>query len=82
MEKLIDGIATLISVILTTACGHYTLKQVAAWSQKMAVEKAAQGLGKLEPATQKNDRREIGLLAAKSENVCKHCPPIGRHIFE
>ena len=53
MEKLIDGIATLVSVVLIAAGGHYTVKQVVAWSQKMAFEKAAQGLGKLEPATQK-----------------------------
>ncbi|MEI7973485.1 MAG: hypothetical protein WCH11_03870 [Bdellovibrio sp.] len=53
MEKIIDSIATLLSVILIALGGHYTLKQVAAWSQKMALEKAAQGLGKLEPAAQK-----------------------------
>ena len=53
MDKLIDSIATAISIILIAAGGHYTVKQVAAWSQRMALEKAALGLGKLEPATQK-----------------------------
>jgi hypothetical protein len=53
MEKLIDGILTVVYVALIAMGGRYTLQQAVAWSQKMAFEKAAQGLGKLEPATQK-----------------------------
>ena len=53
MEKIIDGIITAAFIFTVAAGGRYTLHQVVAWSQKMAFEKAAQGLGKLEPSTQK-----------------------------
>jgi hypothetical protein len=42
-----------VSVVLIAFGGRYTIQQVLNWSQKMAFEKAAQGLGKLEPSTQK-----------------------------
>ncbi len=53
MEKLIDGILTVVSVVLLALGGRYTIQQVLAWSQKAAFEKTAHGLGRLEPATQK-----------------------------
>jgi len=53
MEKLIDGILTVVYVTLIAFGGKYTLQQAVAWSQKVAFEKAAKGLGHLEPATQK-----------------------------
>ena len=51
MEKIIDGILTLASVALIGFGGRYTVQQVLHWSKHVALEKAAQGLGKLEPAT-------------------------------
>jgi hypothetical protein len=53
MEELIDGILTAVSVTLIAFGGRYTLHQIVNWSQKMAFEKAAQGLGRLESITQK-----------------------------
>ncbi len=53
MEKIIDGVLTLVSVALIGLGGRYTLHQVLDWSRHAAFEKAAQGLGRLEPATQK-----------------------------
>lgn len=51
MEKITDGVLTLVSASLIVFGGHYTLKQVYTWSQHAALEKAAQGLGRLEPGT-------------------------------
>ena len=53
MEKLIDVILGAVFAFLIVAGGQYTLRQVKDWSQKLALGKAAQGLGRLEPATQK-----------------------------
>ena len=53
MEKIIDGILVAVYLTLAAAGGHYTLKQVATWSQKVALEKTVKGLGQLEPATRK-----------------------------
>ena len=51
MEKIIDGVLTLVSVALIGFGGHYTLHKVLDWSRYAALEEASQGLGKLEPAT-------------------------------
>lgn len=53
MEKLIDAILIAVFATLIAAGGRYSIHQVAVWSQKLALEKAAQGLGQLEPATRK-----------------------------
>ena len=53
MEKIIDGILTLVSVSMIGFGGQYTLHQVLDWSRHVALEKAAQGLAKLESTTQK-----------------------------
>ncbi len=52
MEKIIDGVLALVSVALIAFAGKYTLHQVLDWSRHAALEKAAQGLCKLEPSTQ------------------------------
>ena len=53
MEKLVDGILTAVYVALIALGGKFSIQQAVAWSQKMAFEKAAHGLGRLEPAAQK-----------------------------
>jgi hypothetical protein len=53
MEKLIDAILVVVYGVLIAAGGRYTLHQATVWSKTIAFEKAAKGLGKLEPATQK-----------------------------
>lgn len=53
MDKIIDGILTVVYVALIAMGGKYTLQQAVNWSQKQAFEKVAHGLGSLEPTTQK-----------------------------
>ncbi|MEK6706129.1 MAG: hypothetical protein AABZ06_10095 [Bdellovibrionota bacterium] len=53
MEKIIDTLLMVVYITLVAAGGRYTLKQAVDWSQKLAMEKAAHGLGRLEPATRK-----------------------------
>lgn len=53
MEKIIDGILTAALAIAVAYGGHYTLRQIYNWSRMAALQKAAQGLGKLEPGTRK-----------------------------
>ena len=53
MEKLIDAVLTLVSVVVISAGGSYTVREVHDWSKKMALQKAAKGLGRLESTTQK-----------------------------
>ena len=59
MEKLIDALLTAVYVGLITVGGRYTLHQAVEWSQKIALQKVTQGLGKLEPATQKMTRGKL-----------------------
>lgn len=51
MEKIIDGVLTLVSFTLIVFGGHYTFQKIYHWSQNAALHKAKQGLGRLEPAT-------------------------------
>lgn len=53
MEKIIDGVLVATFAVAVAAGGHYTLRQIYHWSRRAALEKAAQGLGKLEPSTRK-----------------------------
>lgn len=53
MEKIIDAVLTAVSVALIAAGGHYSIKEIMAWSQRQALQKASQGLGHLESATRK-----------------------------
>lgn len=53
MEKLIDAILMVVYGVVIATGGRYTLHQAAVWSQKIALEKAAKGLGQLEPVTRK-----------------------------
>jgi hypothetical protein len=51
MEKIIDSVLAVVYSFLIVYGGKYTLQQTVTWSQHMAFQKAAQGLGRLEPAT-------------------------------
>ena len=53
MEKIMDGILLAVSAALISTAGNYTLQKIANWSKQVALDKAAKGPGKLEPATQK-----------------------------
>lgn len=53
MEKLIDAVLVAVYVSLISMGGKYTLQHAFEWSQKAALQKAVQGLGRLEPATRK-----------------------------
>lgn len=48
MEKIIDGVLMAAYLTLLALGGHYSLRHAAAWSQRLALEKAHQGLGSLE----------------------------------
>lgn len=50
MKKIIDGIVMAVYLILLALGGHYTLRQTAEWSQRLAFEKIHQGLPSLEHA--------------------------------
>lgn len=53
MKQLIDAIMVGVVLVATYQGGKYTLKQTVLYVQKLALEKAATGLGDLEPATRK-----------------------------
>jgi hypothetical protein len=52
MEKIIDSIIVATFAVATAYGGHYALKSMYEWSRYHALEKAAQGLGSLEKASQ------------------------------
>jgi len=51
MEKIIDGVLAIIYALIIAKGGQYTAQKVFYWSQYAALQKAAQGLGKLETTT-------------------------------
>ena len=51
MDKLIDSLIVAIYIFIAASGGHYTLKQAHQWIQTAALQKAAQGLSKLESST-------------------------------
>ena len=59
MKQLIDAIMVGVMLVATYQGGKYTLKQTAAYVQRLALEKAATGLGDLEPATRRMTRENL-----------------------
>ena len=53
MRVIIEVLVATAFAIATFQGGKYGLKQTVAYVQGLALEKAAQGLGDLEPTTQK-----------------------------
>jgi len=51
MEKIIDGIVTVIYLAVFTFGGGYSLKKAYNWSRNVSFEKVATGLGSLEKSS-------------------------------
>ena len=53
MDKIIDGILTVVYLVIFTAGSGYTVEKTYNWARHAALEKAATGLGSLESSTRK-----------------------------
>jgi hypothetical protein len=59
MKALIDALMVATFLFASFLGGKYTLKQTANYVQNLALEKAARGLGDLEPATRKMTGKKL-----------------------
>lgn len=53
MDKIIDGILTVVYLAIFTVGSGYTVQKTYYWARNAALEKAATGLGSLESSTRK-----------------------------